>query len=387
MQASVRVSSDMDAQVEKLQQRIEWWRRDPTNASLYRQCANTATALRRYDLLLELANSALERSAGDLALRFDRATAHIGLRDYRAALADMAELQPDSAEQQYAITANRGLCHYCLQEYDQAVLHLMHEYERGVRTPQLLLMLVRSHHHLGQMDEAVALAKANAQLAQGDAVLAGAYALLYMDASDTASASQWAAAALRLNPYSIDGSITEATLATMRLQTDRAGQLFDAVLETAPETARAWIGVGTLAMLRRDLRRAQSYFERGLELMPEHVGSWHMLGWVQLLQQDLDAAEKTFNQALALDRNFAETHATLAAVDVMKGNTESARHRIEVAKRLDPQCFSAHYAEALLADPTLQGARSQEILQQALLNISSRDQSALSQLLLKRRQR
>jgi hypothetical protein len=46
---------------------------------------------------------------------------------------------------------------------------------------------------------------------------------------------------------------------------------------------------------------------------------------------------------------------------------------------------SAQYAEALLADPTLQGAQSQQILQQALANIATQDQSALRRLLLKRK--
>lgn len=387
MQVSFKVGSDTDAQLEKLQQRIAWWRQDPDNTSLYRQCAEMATTLRRYDLLLELANSALRRSPGDLTFGFDSVTAQIGLRDYRTALARMAELQSPAAEQQHAMGANRGLCHYCLSEYEQALPYLEHEYDHGTRTPQLLFMLVRSHHHLGQMDAAVALAKANAPLAQSDAVLAGAFALLYMDADDAAAASQWAVTALRLDPRSIDGSITEATLAVMRLQTDRAGRLFDAVLKEQPETARAWIGLGMLAMLRRDLQRARSYFERGLELMPEHVGSWHLLGWIQLLQKDLEGAEKTLNQALALDRNFAETHASLAVLDIARGDTDSARRRIAVARRLDANCLAAQYAEALLLDPTLQGVRSQEMLQQALFNISKQNPSALSRLLLQRGQR
>lgn len=385
MQISSNASSDMDVQLAKLQQRVAWWRQDPSNTSLYRQCVDMASTLRRYDVVLELANSALERAPGDLAFLFDVANAQIGLREYRAALSSMAALQPQSAEQEQAIAANRGLCHYCLGEHEQALPDLKQQYERGLRAPELLLMLVRSNHHLGHLDEALALAKSNQPSAHGNAALAGAYALLYMDANDVAGASQWAATALRLNPRSIDGSITEGTLAVMRLQTDRAQQLFDAVLAAEPTTARAWIGLGMLAMLRQDLRQAQSHFERGLDLMPEFVGSWHMLGWLQLLQKDLAGAERSLNQALALDRNFAETHAMLAVLDVMKGDRSSAEHRLTVARRLDPQCASAQYAEALLADRTLQGARSQEILQQALANIANQDQSALRRLLLRRK--
>lgn len=382
-----KVSSAMDSSIEKLQQRMAWLGRDPGNASLYRQCADAASTLRRFDLLLQIADTALAHNPGDPALRFDRANAQIGLRDYRSALATLAGLPAASTEQQHAIEANRSLCHYCLGEYAQALPHLASEYERGQRAPRLLFMLVRANHALGQLDEAVAIATANAEPAAQDASLAGAYALLFLDAEDADAASRWAATALRLDPRSIDGNVTEATLAIMRMQTDRAQRLFNAALEVAPETARAWIGLGTLSMLQQNLPQAESHLERGLKLMPQYVGGWHMLAWSQLMRRDLKAAEQSFNQALALDRNFAETHGALAALDVMKGDPTSARHRLAIAKRLDPQCMSAQFAAALLEDPTLQGASSQQIIQQALLGITSQNQSALAKVLLKRPRR
>ena len=63
----------------------------------------------------------------------------------------------------------------------------------------MLFMLVRSHHYLGQLDEGVTLSKQNPEPASGDAALAGAYALLFMDADDAGSAARWAATALRLD--------------------------------------------------------------------------------------------------------------------------------------------------------------------------------------------
>lgn len=386
MQATTRTVSDMDPTPEKLQQYVSWLSRDPGNTSLYRQCAEAATTLRRFDVLLEIADRALESRPDDPALRFDRANACIGLRDYRAALTALAGLETkvSSSDQHSAITANRGLCHYCLGEFEQALPHLKSEYERGQRSASLLFMLVRSHHYLSQMDEAVALAKQNSEPAGRDAALAGAYALLFLDAEDAGSASVWAATALRLDPRSVDGGVTEGTLAIMRLQTDRAQRLFNSVLEVAPETARAWIGLGTLAMLQRDLPQAESHFARGLKQMPGFVGGWHMLGWSQLLRQDLANAEQSFNQALALDRNFAESHGALAALDAMRGDVASARHRLNVAKRLDPNCMSAQFAAALLEDSSLQGAQSQQILQNALGGLASQHQSALGRLLVKR---
>lgn len=124
-----------------------------------------------------------------------------------------------------------------------------------------------------------------------------------------------------------------------------------------------------------------------MKLMPSYVGGWHMLAWSQMLRKDLSAAERSFNQALALDRNFAETHGGLAAIDAMKGDTDSARQRLSIARRLDPHCMSAQFAAALLEDPTLKGAGAQRIMQEALLAISGQNQSALSRLLLQRTKR
>lgn len=383
MQAPNETLSRTDPTLEKLERHLSWLRRDPANPSLYQQCADMATQLRRHDVLLEIAELALTMRPDDPALRFDRATACIGLGRYRAALTALAEVPAATSDQQSAIQANLGLCHYCLGEFSEALPHLESEYQRGARTASLLFMLVRSNHHLGRMDEAVNLAKQNPEAATRDAALAGAYALLFLDAEDAGGAARWAATALRLDPRSVDGGITEGTLAILRLQTGRAEELFNTVLEVAPDAPRAWIGLGTLAMLQRDLIRAESHFERGLQAMPQFIGGWHMLGWSQLMQQKLQAAERSFQQALELDRNFAETHGALATLDAMRGDAASAQKRLSVAQRLDPQCASAQLAAALLQDPTLQAARSREIIQQALLGIGDRNPSALGRMLLK----
>ncbi|MFC4312707.1 tetratricopeptide repeat protein [Steroidobacter flavus] len=387
MQASTPVSSNMESPVEKLQQRLGWLRRDPDNASLYRQCADAALALRQYDVLLEIADQALSRDPDNASARFDRANARIGRREYREALSALAEIQPVTPEQSAAIDSNRAVCHYCLGEYEQALPLLMDQYRQGQRSAALLLMAVRANHHLSNLDEAAAIANANPQAAGSDAALAGAYALMFLDTGDAGSAARWSATALRLDARSIDGAITDGTLAVMRLQLDRAQRQFNSVLELAPETGRAWIGLGTLAMLQQDLRQAASHFERGLQSMPGYVGGWHMLGWAQLMQQDLEAAERSLNHALSLDRNFAETHGTLAALDALKGNVDSAKHRLELARRLDPDSFSMQFAAALLEDPSLKSSSAQQIMQQTLLKIRGQGDSALAKLLVQRPKR
>jgi tetratricopeptide (TPR) repeat protein len=378
------VSNTMDSPLEKLHKRLSWLRHDPDNAGLYRECATLALAIKQFDVLLELATQALARNPTDTALLFDRANAEIGRRDYPAALATLAGIEPATEEQRHAIAANQAVCHYCLNEYEQALPLLLGGYQRGQRGADWLFMLVRASHHVGQLDEAVAIAKENAEAGAQSALLAGAYALMFLDAGDAGAAARWSATALRLDPRSIDGAITEGTLALMRLQIERAERHFNTVLEAAPENGRAWLGLGTLAMLQTDLKLATQHFQRALQSMPAYVGGWHMLGWAQLMQRDLVAAEQSLNHALTLDRNFAETHGTLAALDAMKGDIASAKQRLTVAQRLDPRSLSTHFAAALLADPTLKSSQSQHIIQQTLLKMAGEDGSALGKLLIQR---
>lgn len=372
----------MDSPLEKLQQRLAWLRQDPANVVLYRQCAQAAMALRRYDLLLQIVDQALANDPTDAAARFDRANAQIGLHDYRGALATLAEVQVTDPEHHRAVASNRALCHYCLGEYVQALPLLQADYASGQSDAQLLFMLIRSYHFLGQLDEAAALASANAEAASKDAALAGAYALMFLDAEEADSAARWSATALRLDHRSIDGTVTEGTLAVLHLQADQAQRRFHAALEIAPDTGRAWLGLGTLAMLQNDLPQAESHIERGLRQMSAYVGGWHLLAWTQMMMQNLAGAEQSLDRAMTLDRNFGETHGALATLDVMKGDCTSARHRLEIARRLDPDCFSAQFAAALLEDPTLNGPQSQQILQELLARISNQSQSALGRMLL-----
>lgn len=381
------VSNPMDSPLEKLHKRLGWLRHDPNNAGLYRECANLALTLKQFDVLLDLATQALARSPTDTALLFDRANAEIGQRDYRAALATLAGIEPATDEQRSAIASNQAVCHYCLNEYEQALPLLLGEYRRGQRGADWLFMLVRASHHVGQLDEAVAIAKENAEAGGQNALLAGTYALMFLDAGDAGAAARWSATALRLDPRSIDGAVTEGTLAVMRLQIDRAHRHFNAVLEVAPENGRAWLGLGTLTMLQRDLKQATQLFQRALQYMPAFVGGWHMLGWAQLMQRDFEASEQSLNHALTLDRNFAETHGTLAALDAMKGDIASARQRLAVAQRLDPRSLSSQFAAALLEDPTLKNAQSQHIIQQTLLKMAGENGSALGKLLIQRPKR
>jgi tetratricopeptide (TPR) repeat protein len=351
---------------------------DPGNVPLRRQCIDLALSEGNYAAVLASAELALSGRPGDPQALFDRATGLIGLQRYGEALEVLLALKTDRS---FGIDHNIALCHHRLGQFSCALPYLNYWYERGVREPRLLQLLVTAYHHLSRMDEAVQVCRDNEAPATENAVLAGAYALVFLDADDVGRAARWAATALRLNPDSVDGRLTEGTLLIARLEKDRARAMLASVIDDAPQTGRAWLGLGSLSLLERDLDSARRQLNRAVELMPQHLGSWQMLAWTQLMQQDIDAAEATFRHALEIDRTFAETHGGLASISALRGKDEEARDLIKVALRLDPECLSATFAESVLAYRGGSPERAQAIIEKTSAFLMKNQNSALSRLL------
>jgi tetratricopeptide (TPR) repeat protein len=359
---------------------------DPRNPVLRQQCTELALSSRDYDGLIVTADIVLAAQPTDAAAQFDRATGLIGKREYRQALDILEVLRPLQPET-YGIDFNIALCHYCLDEYEAALPHLRECYGKGLRDAGLLRLLVTTYHHLGMMDEAKQVCIDNPDPAATDAALAGAYALVFLDADDALHAARCAAIAVRLYPKSIDGRVVQGMLLATRLRTDEAKSVLEGVVADAPQTARAWIGLGSIAMLAQDVVAAQSHFSRGVELMPGHVGSWHALGWTQYWQNDLQAAQATFEHAMELDRNFAETHGALASIAASKGEHQTAERFIEVALRLDPECLSAKFAQSVLARRAGDAVQAQAIIESTAAAFGAQQTSALGRSLGKLLQR
>ncbi len=374
-------SADLEGRLARLKQMLAI---DPTNERLKAQCVETAVSAGDFEYILGLSDALLADRPGDPHALFDKATALIGRRDYQAAIAVLTSLIDVRPE--YAVHFNLGLCQYCIGHYQDARPHLEHCYEAEADASRasLVRLLMSTYHHLGLLENAVKVAQENAGLGNSDATLAGVYALLFLDAGDATLAARWAAATLRMNPKSVDGRVTQATLLTGRMQVDQSQAMFNSVLADAPNTARAWIGLGTLSLLEQQLPRAEQQLKRGLELMPGHVGSWHVLGWTQLVSGDLTGAENTFQHALELDRNFAETHGALGSLAAMRGDRALAQQFIEVALRLDRGSLSAKFAQAILMGKAGDPETARKIILDTTSGLAAKDGSALSKLLLRK---
>ncbi|MEJ1964207.1 MAG: tetratricopeptide repeat protein [Gammaproteobacteria bacterium] len=357
------------ARLERLKNLLRF---DPANEQLARECVSLALEAGDYDFVLARSAEVLHQSPGNTQAQFDRASALIGKRDYPAAIEALQALVAQSPD----ITAaqvNLGLCYYAIGEYAQARAPLDLAFAAGERSPGTLRLLVSTYHHLGLIEEAVAIADSNPPPSQCGAALPGVYALLYIDAEQPLPAARYAAQALAANPDSVDGLVARATLDAVRLRVEPARERYSRALELAPATGRAWIGLGSLALLSRDFATARKQIERGLETLPNHTGSWLLLAWVHIVAGDIEQAEQTLHHTLELDRNFAEARGALAAVLALRGDRAGAEREIEVARRLDPDGLSVHVARSVLMARGGDSVAARKIIDDALAALTSGD--------------
>jgi tetratricopeptide (TPR) repeat protein len=131
-------------------------------------------------------------------------------------------------------------------------------------------------------------------------------------------------------------------------QADASLPLFERALAAYPQDARARLGKGLALMAQGASDEACGEIDRAAELFGRHLGSWVAAGWAYFVKGDYATSRARFETALAIDDTFAEIHGGLAVLDVMDGEIDRARRRIEVALRLDRNCFSAALARVLI---------------------------------------
>jgi tetratricopeptide (TPR) repeat protein len=209
--------------------------------------------------------------------------------------------------------------------------------------PQAAMLEVKLLHEAGEFDRAAQAGRRHMAAFPDDQGLAAAVSVLALDIEDLDLARSAASKAAG-HP---DATTTLGTLALGESKAAEAAGLFERALAQSDRLPRAWIGLGLARMIGKD-GRAASDIDRGAELFGDHIGSWIAAGWAHLVANDMATARQRFERVLRIDDNFAESHGSLAVADLLEGRPEEAARRIAVAKRLDRECFSAAFAQALL---------------------------------------
>lgn len=217
-------------------------------------------------------------------------------------------------------------------------------------------LAVRALHHLGHLDEALALGD-GLEDEVGEAELWGALAMVAVDAEDLERARRWASKGER----SVDGMAAQGLLEMGRSATPEARGWFEHALAARPDSARALMGLGSVCLEDGEPDMAARHFDAAAEVFGDHLGTWIAAGWAWLLAGKADEAARRFERVLALDDTFGEAHGGLAVLAALEGRTEDASRLADIAQRLDRQGLGGTLARSLLLDGQGETARAERL--------------------------
>lgn len=283
------------------------------------------------------------------------------LQDGRfAEAAQSFEALRSAGEDAPAVRFNLAWARAMAKDYDGALAVLDDEaVAAGPRGASLKVGLL---HHFGRLEEALECGQELAEVYPDDPSLMGALASVALDAERVDLARLYAAR----SGTNHDGL---TTLGLLLLDEDRNAEstaLFDRVLAADPGNPRALLGKGMSLLDRGEVDSAALRIDAAAERFGDHLGSWVAAGWAHYLKGDLAASRVRFETALALDDAFAETQGALAVLDLASDDLESARRRVEIASRLDRNCFAAALAKSLLLEREGRPEAAQKVREAAL---------------------
>lgn len=344
----------------QLQQYEGYLASDPSNPGLLASVIEMALSLGEHARAQRHAAAAIALHPDDPAFQALLANVLLAQRDWQGAAEVFETLLASYTDVHLAY--NLAYAYVWQGRHAEAYALLAPYGEQAELAPAAVTLLVRCLHHLGQLDQAVALLQANSARCEADPVFLGAASVALLDAGDVAEADRLSALALASGKRPVEALLVAGTL-TLGRNTDAAlaSAYFEEALAKKPDEGRSWAGLGLASMLNNDLGRAAEQLDKALAFMPGHIGTWHTLAWCKIFTGDLAGAEAIFQHALGMDRNFGDSHGGLAVVQAMQGQRALAELSIKRALGLDPDSMSAKYAQMVLSGAASDPARFREM--------------------------
>jgi tetratricopeptide (TPR) repeat protein len=301
------------------------------NAETARAFAERALAAHPHDLRLRL-----------LAIDVTVAEGELEQADY-ALQAMLAEEPFEPAVAYQAVSIRFGQRRY------QDAVDLFERYPAALGVdPDAFVIRAHCLHHLGDVKNALADAMSCLALKPDNTDAMGLAALLELDMDNEQRAEHWARAALAHAPDNLAALVTIGSIFLSKQNLREARAVFEHALSVKEDSGRAWLGMALVDMHETRLDEAVLALAKAVMYMPNHIGSWIIQGWAHLVRGEMFAAEGSFNHALTLDRNFSESHGSLAVILALQGKADEAGLAAQLGLRLDPNCASAQFAQALL---------------------------------------
>lgn len=288
-----------------------------------------------------------EKWGDEPAFIFRKASLYIATGEFEDAVTIYTDLLSKNIDNA-AIRYNLGLSYLMLQNHELAQVNFENVLASDDEIPDVYLQYAISLHYTGDIEKAIEYATRYIEVNDQSSIAYGHLALLYLDDEQRDRAENNAKRSLSLDVENREALVTLGSLSLEALSISEAINYFDQTIAKHPESGRAWSGLGLCHMMKKNLSQAENSLSKSVLFMPGHIGTWHALAWCQLVQNKITDAKCSFDSAMDIDRNFGETHGGLAVIDVLNNEKDSALRKIKVALRLDPESFSARFAESLI---------------------------------------
>lgn len=322
---------------------------DPRNLALLRdlaatamQTADHANVVYAVDRLAELD----EAEAGDLALRVGALRALGAAGDAIAAAHAALDRYPGNPWIKNELA--RAL--FSARQFADALAALPEQADDPILRASVAETRVRLLHHLeGHLEEAAETGLRHLQQFPEDTTVTRALCPVLTDLSRFEEALKLAQGLMSQQDqvYEINEVFAADALQKDELKSSR--QWLDAALAQRQDDGRIWLLKGMLSLRENKSADAIAELKQAIALMPSHAGSHLALGWAHLFRGERQEASKAFTAGAAASATFAEVYGSLAVVAVLEGDRATAQTEIKKALRLDANCASAQYAQALLS--------------------------------------
>lgn len=355
---SATIPSPATAATARVERLLSFLDADPDNLNLLADAANAAFDANDFALCDELLDRHAAHAPLPAALAHQRGLAALSQHRFDAALRAFAPLL--ATHDDASIRYNAAYATAMLGRFDEA-LDLLDDATLA-SVPAAIQLKLRVLHHLGRLDDAIALGRRHIDRADASPELYGALATALFDAASLDEARRCAESAAD----TVDGLTVRGLLALDGASVDPARELFRRALALNPDSARATLGLGLVELSERRFAAARELLDHAANALNVHAGAWAAAAWGHLFDGAPDAARIRFERAATLDRGFADAHGGLAVVCVHEGHIDEAKRHAEIARRLDASCLSVALADSLLATRAGDERKADEIRQAAL---------------------
>ena len=367
------------ARLERLRGFSRWIRRTPV---LLEEASAVALALGLGKDAQAFAERALVVKPDNPQLLVCLANAKLALGEVQAAL-DLLEPIARVHEGEVGLRYNYGYALLRVGRYAEAkeVLAAIVEDPRAPASTRTVL--VRALQYLGEVEEARAQARKQADARPDDPVAAGVLSLLCVDAGDWKEARQWAERSLKGQPENLDALLAVGSVAIVEENPDAAQGIFEKALALRPKSYRAHMGLGAAALLKFDTARAREHFERAGDERPGDTGTLNALAWSQMLGKVTPPARATLERSLAIDRNIGDTHGGLAMLAAFQGRWDEAELHGKRARGLNPNSFGGRMVQVLKMQSAGQGEQARQKVEAGLKSAAAPGGGTLADMLIR----